>query len=144
MAKIPAAQMHLRLEELAKKLAAGYSDKEIMQDLKLKRRTFYYYKAKVCRMYGNVAQKKTEQVLEFEAHLLKDRFLQLYRNLEQRVTNRDTKPRDAANATEVAAMIATNIFTLEVEGFMARQTRRELKQGEQKADRLTREAWNAI
>jgi hypothetical protein len=46
--------MHLKLEEIAKKLAAEYTDKEIMQDLKLKRRTFYY-KAKVCSMYGNIA-----------------------------------------------------------------------------------------
>ena len=127
--------MRLKLEELAKKLAAGKSDKEIMQDLKLKRRTFYYYKAKVCSMYGNIAEKKTEQVLEFEAHILKNRFIGLYRNLEERITNRDTKLRDVANASEVAAMIATNIFRLEVEGFRARKTRSELKQAEQKAVR---------
>jgi hypothetical protein len=36
MAKIASAQMHLRLQQLAKKLAAGYTDKEIMQDPKLK------------------------------------------------------------------------------------------------------------
>jgi hypothetical protein len=36
MAKTPAAQMHLKLEELAKKSAAGCTDKEIIQDLKLK------------------------------------------------------------------------------------------------------------
>jgi hypothetical protein len=133
MAKIAAAQMRLKLEELVKKLAAGYTDKEIMQDLKLKRRTFYYHKAKVCSMYGNIAEKKTEQVLEFEAHLLKNRFLRLYRNLQERVTNRDTKLRDVANASEVAADIAINIFKLEMEGFRARKTRIELKQGEQKA-----------
>ena len=79
--------MHIKLEELAKKLAAGCTDKEIIQDLKIKRRTFYYHKAKVCRMYGNIAEKKTEDVLEFEAHILKNRFLRLYRNLEQRPTN---------------------------------------------------------
>jgi hypothetical protein len=84
-------------------------------------------------MYGNVAEKKTEDVLEFEAHLLKNRFLQLYRNLEQRVTDRNTKLRDAANASEVAADIAINIFRLEMEGFRSRQTRMELKQNEQKA-----------
>jgi hypothetical protein len=32
-------------------------------------------------------------------------------------------------------MIATNIFRLEVEGFSARKTRMELKQGQQKAAR---------
>jgi hypothetical protein len=106
-----------------------------MQDLKLKRRTFYYYKAKVCRMFGNIAEKKTEQALEFEAEILKDRYIRLFRNLEHRATNRNIKLRDVANASEIAAMIATNIFRLEVEGFRARKTRRELKQGEQKAAR---------
>jgi hypothetical protein len=133
MAKISAAQSHLRLQQLAKKLAAGYTDKEIMQALNLKRRTFYHYKAKVCSMYGNIAEKKTEQVLEFEAQILKDRFMRLYRNLEQRITNPDTKLRDAANAAEVATDIAKNILRLEMEGFRARETRRDLKQGEQKA-----------
>ena len=84
MAKIPSAQMHLKLEELAKKLAAGYTDKEIMQALNLKRRSFYYHKAKVCKMFGDIAEKKTKQVLEFESQILKDRFMRLYRNLEQR------------------------------------------------------------
>jgi hypothetical protein len=135
MAKKPAAQTRHDVEELAKKLAAGFTDKQIMQDLKLKRRTFYNYKAKVCRMFGNIAEKKTEQVLEFEAEILKDRYIRLYRKLEHRATNRSTKLRDAANASEVAAMIATNIFRLEVEGFRARKTRRELKQGEQNAIR---------
>jgi len=74
-------------------------------------------------------------VLEFEAEILKDRYTQLFRNLEQRATNRNTKLRDAANASELAAMIATNIFRLEVEGFRARKTRMELKQGQQKAAR---------
>jgi hypothetical protein len=134
MAKIPAAQMRLKLEDLAKLLAAGYTDKEIMTSLKLKRRTFYYYKAKVCRIFGNIAEKNTEQVLEFEAEILKDRYIRLFRNLEQRATNRNTKLRDVANASEIAAMIATNIFRLEMEGFRARKTRRELKQGEQKAN----------
>jgi hypothetical protein len=36
MAKIPSVQMHLKLEELAKKLAAGYTDKEIMRTLNFK------------------------------------------------------------------------------------------------------------
>ena len=52
---------------------------------------------------------------EFEAHLLKNRFLRLYRNLEQRATNLNTKLCDATNATEVADDIAINIFKLEME-----------------------------
>jgi hypothetical protein len=83
-------------------------------------------------MFGNISEKKTEQILEFEAEILKDRYIRLFRNLEQKVTTDQTMNlRDAANASEVAATIATNILRLEVEGFMARKTRRELEQGKQ-------------
>ena len=71
MAKIPAAQIHLKLEDLAEKLAAGFTDKEIMQDLQIKRRTFYNYKAKVSRIFGNVTEKKMEEKLEFETEILR-------------------------------------------------------------------------
>jgi hypothetical protein len=135
MAKTPAAQMHLKLGELAKKLAGGYSDKEIMQDLKLKRRTFYYYKAKVCSMFGNIAEKKTEQVLEFEAHLLKNRLLSLLSSIEDRIKEKPKSLHDTTEAVGMAQDIAINIFKLEVEGFMARKIRRELKQSEHKAVR---------
>ena len=107
MAKIPAAQIHLKLEDLAEKLAAGLTDKEIMQDLQIKRRTFYNYKAKVSRMFGNIAEKKTEQKLEFEAEMLKERYLRLFRNLEQRIMKADDSQshglQEIANASEVAA-----------------------------------------
>ena len=137
MAKIPAGQIHLKLEDLAEKIAAGFTDKEIMQDLGLKRRTFYNYKAKVSRMFGNVADKKIEEKLEFEAEILKERYIRLFRNLEQKVTtDQSMNLRNAANASEIAAMIATNIFRLEIEGFMARKTRKELEQGKQKALRF--------
>jgi hypothetical protein len=62
--------------------AAGYTDKEIMQDLKLKLRTFYNYKAKVGRMFANIAE-KNYKVLEFEMQILKERYTRLFRSLEQ-------------------------------------------------------------
>ena len=138
MAKIPAGQIHLKLEDLAEKIAAGLTDKEIMQDLQIKRRTFYNYKAKVSRTFGNVTEKKMEEKLEFETEMLKERYLRLFRNLEERITKADDSPKshglqEIANASEVAAFIATNILRLEFEGFMARKTRRELEQGKQKA-----------
>jgi hypothetical protein len=129
MAKIPSAQMRIHLEELAKKLAAGYTDKQIMQELNYKERTFYYHKAKVCAIFGNIAEKKTEETLEAEAHILKDRFLRLYRHLEQNITNGNARLKDKATAAHVAADLAIQLFKLEVEGIRTRQ----LKQDEAKA-----------
>ena len=129
MAKIPSAQMRIHLEELAKKLAAGYTDKQIMQELNYKERTFYYHKAKVCAIFGNIAETKTEETLEAEAHILKDRFLRLYRHLEQNITNGNDRLSDKAQAAQVAAELGIKILQLEVEGFKARR----LKQAEAKA-----------
>ena len=83
--KITAGQMRGQLEEIAKKLSAGYTDREIMKDLKIPRSTFYRYKAKIFSIFGDLAAKKTEKVLEFESEILKDSYIRLYRNLETRV-----------------------------------------------------------
>jgi hypothetical protein len=70
MAKIPAAQMRLHIERLAKKLAEGCTtDSEIMQELNLNRRTFYRHKARVYKIFGHIAEKNTEQSLEFQTHV---------------------------------------------------------------------------
>ncbi len=132
MAKIPAAIIRLHLEELAKKLAQGYSDKEIMQELNLNRRTFYRYKAKVFKLWGDIAARRSGQSLEFQAQVLADRFSRLYRGLEQNITNannKSTRLRDKATAAHVAADLAIQLFKLEVEGIRARQ----LKQAETRA-----------
>lgn len=137
MPNIPQAQVQLELQELQKRFAAGFTDREIIADLKLAQSTFYRYKAKLYKRYGKIAERKTDQVIELEAELLKERYIKLYRNLEQKITDADnTDDLNAiANATEVATLIATNIFRLEVEGLKARQIRLELKNGEQKATR---------
>ncbi|MFL6456069.1 MAG: hypothetical protein ACJ71G_03765 [Nitrososphaeraceae archaeon] len=83
--KTPAAEIGLRLEQIAERLAAGCTDKDVIKDLNLKERTFYYYKAEISRIYGDITAKKTEQALDFEAEVLKDRYLRLYRSLEQRI-----------------------------------------------------------
>jgi DNA-binding CsgD family transcriptional regulator len=51
MAKIAEAVIHIQLETIAKKLAAGYTDKEIMQALKIKERSYCYKKKKIYAIY---------------------------------------------------------------------------------------------
>lgn len=134
MAKIPEAQMNAQLEEIVRQINAGYTDLEIMKNLNVKRQTFYDYKQKIFKRFGDIAAKKTDATLEFEADLLKDRYNRLFRNLELSVTDPSANLGDKALASEVAAFIATNIFKLEVEGLRARQGRK-LQQNEQKAIR---------
>lgn len=133
---ISAAVMRAQLEAIAKKLSDGYTDSEIMKDLNIKRATFYNYKARIFNLYGDLAAKKTEKSLEFEAEVLKDRYIRLYRALELRISShpKDEDIGEVAVATEIAAFICTNIFKLETEGLRARQGR-PLQLTEQKAIR---------
>lgn len=134
MTAVTAAQARAQLEMIAKRLSDGYTDREIMKDLNIKRATFYNYKAKLFKQYGDVAAKKSEKSLEFEAEVLKDRYIRLYRQLELRIAEhpKGEDLADVALATEVAAITATNIFKLETEGLRAREGR-PLRINEQKA-----------
>jgi hypothetical protein len=132
MPPVSAGQMRAQLETIANKLSAGYTDSEIIHDLKLKRATYYNYKARITQIFGNLAMRKTEENLETELELLKDRYIRLYRNLEARLYNKEEELEDVAYATDIAQNIATNILRLEVEGLKARQ-QRGLRLIEQKA-----------
>jgi hypothetical protein len=85
-------------------------------------------------VFGDIAKKKTEESLELEAEILKDRYIRLYRGLELKINEPSHGLGELAVATEVAAYLATNILKLEVEGLRARQGR-WLQQSEQKAIR---------
>jgi DNA invertase Pin-like site-specific DNA recombinase len=59
--KITAGQMRSQLEEIAKKPSAGYTDREIMKDLKIPRSTFYRYKAKIITVYLEIWQQRRQK-----------------------------------------------------------------------------------
>ena len=112
-----------QVETIANKISSGYTDSDIMRDLGLKRHTYYNYKRRVIQEFGAAARKKSEDVIEFEAEVLKDRYIRLYRNLELRISNPSEKLYDVTLGSEIAAVIATNILRLETEGLRARQGR---------------------
>lgn len=134
MAKIAAGLMRAQLEEIVKQINAGYTDLEIMKNLNVKRQTFYDYKQKIFKIYGDLAAKKTEATLEFEADLLKDRLTRIFRSLELGLTDQSTNLGDRAVASEVAGWLAMSILKLEFEGLRARQAR-AIRVNEQKAAR---------
>jgi hypothetical protein len=119
--KIPIAQVNRRLEDIAKMIAAGLGDKEIMQQLNMPERTYYDYKARIFKIFEkNAAEKQAQRqgVVDFEAAILKDKLVRLYRALELEIVDKYKDPKllsDVATATRAAANIAIEIFRLEYE-----------------------------
>jgi hypothetical protein len=112
-------QLQNELIEIEFRICKGRTDSEIMEELHIKERTFYYYKSKLYEQSAELQRKKTEETLAFETQILKDRLTRLYRHVEQRLTCENTKCREAADLSEVACNIAINIFRLENEGLRA-------------------------
>jgi uncharacterized protein YjcR len=104
------------LMEIEHRICQGYTDTQIIEELGIKERTFYYYKEKLYKLSAEIQAKKTEQVMAFEVQILKDRLTRLYRQLEQRASSTNTKARDVAEIATVACDIAINILKLESEG----------------------------
>jgi len=112
-------QIQNELIEIEHRICQGHTDKEVIEDLGLKERTFYYYKEKLYQRSAEIQAKKTEQILVFESQILKDRLTHMYRQLQQRVRAENTKARDLAEIITAAYNIAINIFKLESEGLRA-------------------------
>jgi hypothetical protein len=107
--------------DIEHRICHGYTDKEIMEELGIKERTFYYYKQKIYQQSAKIQAEKTsaEEVLAFEVQILKDRLTRLYRHLEQRASAETTKARDVAVLATVAQDIAIKILKLESESLKA-------------------------
>ena len=107
------------LMEIEHRICQGHTDKEVIEEIGIKERTFYYYKEKLYQQSAEIQAKKTEQILVFESQILKDRLTDMYRQLQQRARAENTKARDLAEITTAAYNIAINIFKLESEGLRA-------------------------
>lgn len=115
-----AKERRLQVELIAKKLSTGFTDTDIMNQLNVKRATFYHYKKLIYQVWGDIARRKTEESIAFEADLMKDRLIRIYRGLELRLNDSKNDPiRDVAEASAIATQIATAIFKLDYEGIKA-------------------------
>lgn len=128
MVEIRSGERIARIELIAKKISQGYTDTEIMEELKLRRARFYLYKKKVYNVWGDLAAKKTQATVEFEAGVLKDRLTRLLRQLELRISNAPPGESlsELADASAVATQIGITIFRLEVETLRAREEHKKL------------------
>jgi hypothetical protein len=109
-------QLENELIEIQHRICQGHTDKEIIEELNLKERTFYYYKHKIYQMSAAIQAKKREDGMAFEMQILKDRFTRLYRLLELKAASPNTKAGEVAKIAEIAQDIAVNIIKLEGEG----------------------------
>jgi FixJ family two-component response regulator len=114
-------QMENVLMQIEHRICQGQTDKEIMEELGIRERTFYYNKEKIYQLSAEVQSKKnTAEVLAFEMQILKDRLSRMYRHLDERITaTENMKARDLAKIVPVACDIAKAIFQLEKEGLRA-------------------------
>jgi FixJ family two-component response regulator len=106
--------------EIQHRICQGHTYKEIMKQLGIKERTFYYYKEKMYQQSAEIQAKKTGEVLAFEMQILNDRLSRIYRHLEERLTATEkTRARDLAEIATAACEIAKTNIKLECEGLRA-------------------------
>jgi FixJ family two-component response regulator len=84
-------QIENELIEIEYRICQGHTDKEIIEELNIKERTFYYYKNKLYQLSASIQAKKTEEVMAFELQILKDRLTRLYRHLYFKLESPNTK-----------------------------------------------------
>jgi hypothetical protein len=58
-------QIEKVLMEIEHRICQGHTDKEIMEELGIKERTFYYYKEKIYQQTAEIQAKKTGEILTF-------------------------------------------------------------------------------
>jgi ACT domain-containing protein len=112
-------QVELELEQIQNKISSGSTDKEIMQELGLKRANFYKYKAKIYKRSEAIQSKNSDKSLAFHQEILNDRLTRIYRALEERLADKNTKSRDVVKCASLAKDIAINIVRLKGEGLKA-------------------------
>jgi hypothetical protein len=113
-------QVELQLEQIQSRISTGSStDKEIMQELGLKRANFYKYKAKIYKRSAAIQSEKSEESLAFYQQILNDRLTRIYRVLSEKLEDKKTRGRDAARCALAAQEVAINILRLESEGLRA-------------------------
>jgi ACT domain-containing protein len=110
-------QVELQIEQIQSRISTGSStDKEIMQELGLKRANFYKYKAKIYKRSKAIQLKNSQKSLAFYQEILNDRLTRIYRALEEKLADKNTKAREVAKCALLAQEVAINIVRLEAEG----------------------------
>ena len=114
-------QIQQLINEIGKMLSDGRPDREIMEELQIKRSQYYEYKSKLLQQSADLFKRLNEQnenSLIYHKELLSERLTRLYKQAESDLTqNTNTEGGNNKASTYLAAQnIAINIFKLEIEG----------------------------
>ena len=110
------------INEIGKMLSAGKPDREIMEQLHIKRSQYYEYKSRLFQQSAELFDRLTDQnrdLLIYHKELLSERLTRLYKQAELDLTQNTLIEGGSNNraSTYIAAQnIAINIFKLESEG----------------------------
>ena len=92
------------------------TQEEIAHELNISTRTVARYASRIDKRYGEIQRQKNDDTLFLECHLFKNRMLNLYKALENKVRDDKTSGVEKARCAEIAANIAIDILKLESEG----------------------------
>ena len=84
-----------------------------MHSLLLSERNYYKYKKKVASRVEAIQKKRTDDEIWLEVYTLKDRMLNLYSRLAERINDPRTKTSDLSALASTAESIAINLLKLE-------------------------------
>jgi hypothetical protein len=109
------------INEIGKMLSAGRPDREIMEQLHIKKSQYYEYKIKLFEQSAELFNRlndKNRDSLIYHKELLSERLIRLYNQagLDLTQSNLAENGSNRASIYLVAQNIATNIFKLESEG----------------------------
>ena len=118
----PALGSSQLINEIGKMLSAGKLDREIMEELRIKRSQYYEHKSKLFQQSGELFDRLNDQnrdSLIYHKELLSERLTRLYKQAESDLTQNTLIEGAGNNRASIylaAQNIAINIFKLESEG----------------------------
>jgi Trp repressor protein len=112
-------QFEAQLQQIFSLLLENKTQEEIAHELNISTRTVARYSQRIDSRYDEVQRQKTDDTLFLECHLFKNRMLNLYKALENKVRDDKTSGVEKARCAEIAANIALDVLKLESEGIRA-------------------------
>jgi DNA invertase Pin-like site-specific DNA recombinase len=119
MAQITKQQYEAQLQQIFRLLLENKTQEEIAHKLNISVRTVARYSQRIDKRYGEAQRQKTDDTLFLECHLFKNRMLNLYKALENKVRDDKTSGTETAKCAEVAANICVDLLRMESEGIRA-------------------------
>jgi hypothetical protein len=112
-------QFEAQLQQIFRLLLENKTQEEIAHELNISTRTVARYSQRIDQRYDEIQRQKNDDTLFLECHLFKNRMLNLYKALENKVCDDKSSGTDKAKCAEIAADIAINVLKIESEGIKA-------------------------